>query len=216
VVENNSLSDYYSVLRNLRPRGTVVTTSTEVELRQGLYKALSHPLRREILDWLIARSAGSPSEMSRDLAADLTEISYHARQLEKYGAIELVEERPTRRGSPEHIYRPIVRLILSDEEVEAMATADRQVFAGQIVQRMMVDLRKGFQVGAFGKRSDWELLHHNLTLDKQGYQRVRDLYKKVEDELFQIQAESDERRCSSKERALRVSTAQSSFVTNLL
>lgn len=214
MVEGNPLSDYYPALRNLRPREIVVTASTEVELRQGLYKALSHPLRREILDWLIDRSAGSPSEMSRDLASDLTDVSYHARQLEKYGAIELVEERPTRRGSPEHIYRPIIRLILSDEEVEAMSMAHRQVFAGQIVQRMMADLRKGFQVGAFGKRSDWELLHHVLTLDKEGYQRVRDLYQKVEDELFQIQADSDQRRIGSKERALRVSTAQSSFIVS--
>jgi DNA-binding transcriptional ArsR family regulator len=203
------------VFRNLRAREMRVTASAEVEMRQGLYKALSHPLRREILDWLIHQSAGSPSEMSRDLAADLTEISYHARQLEKYGAIELVEERPTRRGSPEHIYRPIARMILSDEEVEAMSTADRQVFAGQIVQRMMADLRKGFQVGAFGKRSDWELLYHALTLDREGYQRVRDLHQKVEDELFQIQAESDERRVDSKERALRVSTSQSCFMLNL-
>ena len=192
-----------------------MSASAEVEQRQGLYKALSHPLRREILDWLIHRSAGSPSEMSKDLAADLTEISYHARQLEKYGAIELVEERPTRRGSPEHIYRPIARMILSDEEVEAMSTADRQVFAGQIVQRMMADLRQGFQVGSFAKGSDWDLLYHALTLDREGYQRVRDLYQKVEDALFQIQAESDERRVDSKERALRVSTSQSSFILNV-
>jgi DNA-binding transcriptional ArsR family regulator len=190
--------------------------SAEVEQRQGLYKALAHPLRREILAWLIERSAGSPSEMSRDLAADLTDISYHARQLEKYGAIELVEQKPTRRGSPEHIYRPMARVILSDEEIGAMSTADRQVFAAQIVQMMMVDLRKGFQAGAFGKRSDWELLHHILTLDREGYQRVRDLYQKVEDELFQIQAASDERRSSSNERPLRVSASLSSFVTNVL
>jgi DNA-binding transcriptional ArsR family regulator len=195
-------------------KGDCVTASAEVEQRQGLYKALSHPLRRKILSWLIERSTGSPSEMSRDLAVDLTELSYHARQLEKYGAIELVEKRPTRRGSPEHIYRPMARVILSEEEVEAMSMADRQVFAGQIVQNMMGDLRKGFQVGAFGKRSDWELLHHVLTLDKEGYQKVRNLYQRVEDELFQIQAESDERRVGSKERALRVSTAQSSFVVN--
>jgi DNA-binding transcriptional ArsR family regulator len=192
-----------------------VTASSGIEQMQGLYKALSHPLRREILAWLIERSAGSPSEMARDFAADLTEISYHARQLEKYGAIELVEERPTRRGSPEHIYRPMARVILSDDEVEAMSTADRQVFAGQVVQRMMADLRKGFQAGAFGKRSDWKLLHHVLSLDSEGYQQVRDLYQRVEDELFQIQAGSDERRAVSKERALRVSASQSSFVINV-
>jgi len=192
-----------------------VSTSAEIEQREGLYKALSHPLRREILDWLIVRSTGSPSEISKDLGADLTDVSYHARQLEKYGAIELVEKRPTRRGSPEHIYRPMARVILTDEEVEAMSTSERQVFAGQIVQNMMADLRKGFQAGAFGKRSDWGLIHHALTLDGVGYQRVRDLCRKVEDELFQIQAESDERRSDTKDVPLRVSASMSSFVMNV-
>lgn len=192
-----------------------MTGSAEIEQRQGLYKALSHPLRREILDWLVTRSSGSPSEIARNLGADLTEVSYHARQLEKYGVIELVEKRPTRRGSPEHIYRPMARVILSDEEVEELSAGDRHVFAAQIVQNMMSTLRKGFQVGAFGKRSDWELLHHILTVDKEGYQQVRDLCQRVEDELFQIQAESDERRADSKESPLRVSASQSSFILNV-
>ncbi|HST68288.1 MAG TPA: helix-turn-helix domain-containing protein [Solirubrobacterales bacterium] len=192
-----------------------MSTSAAVEQREGLYKALSHPLRREILDWLIVRSTGSPSEMARDLAADLTEISYHARQLEKYGVIELVEKKPTRRGSPEHIYRPMARVIMSDEEVEALSVGDRQVFAAQIVQNMMADLRKGFQVGAFGKRSDWGLLHHALTLDEAGYEQVRKLCRRVEDELFQIQAESDERRSDTQDAPLRVSASMSNFVMNL-
>lgn len=192
-----------------------MSTSAEAEQREGLYKALAHPLRREILDWLINRSTGSPSEMAKDLAADLTEISYHARQLEKYGVIEMVETKPTRRGSPEHIYRPMARVILRDDEVEALAGGDRQIFAAQVVQNMMVDLRKGFEVGAFGKRSDWELLHHILTLDNEGYQKMRDLYQRVEDELFQIQAESDERRSSTKAVPLRVSASVTSFVMNV-
>jgi hypothetical protein len=153
--------------------------------------------------------------MSKDLAADLTEISYHARQLEKYGAIEMVEAKPTRRGSPEHIYRPMARVILSDEEVEALSVGGRQVFAAQIVQNMTDDLRKGFQSGAFGTRTDWELLHHVLTLDTEGYQRLRILLRKVEDELFEIQAESAKRQSDTKETPLRVSASLFSFVMNV-
>ena len=189
-------------------------SATEQRKDEGLYKALAHPLRREILGWLIERSAGSPSEMARDISAPLPEISYHARQLEKYGATELVEEKPTRRGSPEHVYRPMARVILDNEQVEAMSTADRQVFAGQIVQKMMDDLREGFQNGAFGKRSDWELLQHNLTLDSEGYEQVRRLYQHMEDALFAIQAQSDERRTESKEKPLRISAFQASYVKN--
>lgn len=189
-------------------------SATEQQRDEGLYKALVHPLRREILSWLIEKSAGSPSEMDKDIAAPLSEISYHARQLEKYGAIELVEEKPTRRGSPEHVYRPMARVILDNEQVEEMSTADRQVFAGQIVQKMMDDLREGFQNGAFGKRSDWELLHHTLTLDAEGYEQVRRLYQHIEDALFAIQAQSDERQADSLEKPLRVSAFQASYVTD--
>lgn len=189
-------------------------SATEQQRDEGLYKALAHPLRREILGWLIERSTGSPSEMEKDIAAPLPEISYHARQLEKYGAIELVEEKPTRRGSPEHVYRPMARVILDNEQVKAMSKAERQMFAGQVVQKMMDDLREGFRNGAFGKRPDWELLHHTLTLDAEGYEQVRGLYQHMEDALFEIQAESDERRASSQEKPLRISTFQASFVKN--
>jgi DNA-binding transcriptional ArsR family regulator len=200
---------------NQKGVGEVATGSaTEQRKDEGLYKALAHPLRREILGWLIERSAGSPSEMARDIAAPLPEISYHARQLEKYGATELVEKKPTRRGSPEHVYRPIARVILDNEQVEALSAADRQVFAGQIVQKMMDELREGFQNGAFGKRSDWELLQHNLTLDAEGYEQVRRLYQQMEDALFEIQAQSDERRTGSKEQPLRISAFQASYVKN--
>jgi hypothetical protein len=152
--------------------------------------------------------------MEKDIAAPLPEISYHARQLEKYGAIELVEKKPTRRGSPEHVYRPMARVILDNDQVEAMSKAERQMFAGQVVQRMMDDLREGFQNGAFGKRPDWELLCHTLTLDSEGYKQVRRLYEHMEDALFKIQAKSDERRTDSLEKPLRVSTFQASFVKN--
>ncbi|HEX6153344.1 MAG TPA: helix-turn-helix domain-containing protein [Solirubrobacterales bacterium] len=193
-----------------------MTTGSAVDQQkdEGLYKALAHPLRREILSWLIERSAGSPSEMAKDIAASLPDISYHARQLEKYGAIELVEKKPTRRGSPEHVYRPMARVVLSNEQVEAMSASERQIFAGQIVQKMMDDLREGFQNGAFGNRSDWELLHHPLVLDSEGYEQVRRLYQRMEDALFEIQAQSDERRTDSKEPPLRISAFQASYVKN--
>lgn len=180
-----------------------------------MYKALSHPLRREILTYLIERSTGSPSEMAEEIDAPLPEISHHARQLVRYGAAELVEERPTRRGSAERVYRPTARVIISTDEVEKMSVANRQVFAGQIVQKMCDDLRRGFEVGAFARKSDWNLSRAVLEVDEEGLERLLKLQERTEEEMFDIEAESVARRTQLQERPIRVSFSQLCFVRNL-
>jgi len=182
---------------------------------EDMYKALCHPLRREILTYLIERSSGSPSEMAKGIDAPLGEISHHAKQLVKYGAAELAEERPTRRGSPEHVYRPTARVIVSTAEVEKMSVADRQVFAGQIVQKMCDDLRLGFQVGSFARRSDWNLSRSVVEVDEEGLERLLKLQERTEAEMFDIEAESISRRTGSEDRPIRVSFSQFCFVRNL-
>jgi DNA-binding transcriptional ArsR family regulator len=189
-------------------------SSTTTEQGQDLYKALAHPLRREILAHLIEHSSASPSQMSKVIDAPLPAISHHAKQLVKYGAAELAEERPTRRGSPEHVYRPAARAHLMAEEVERMPASDRQVFAEQIVRRMMKDLRKGFERGSFSKNADWALLHNVLDLDPPGFQKLLELQNRVQEEVFEIQAESDARRVGEPSMTVRVSAAQVAFATD--
>jgi predicted ArsR family transcriptional regulator len=194
----------------------MTATGEKEQQRHGdMYKALAHPLRREILAFLIEHSTGSPSQMARVLDVDVPDVSHHAKQLVKYGAAELVEQRPTRRGSPEHVYRPTARAILGTEEVEAMSTVDRQVFAGQIVGKVMDDLRKGFQVGSFARRADWALLHNLLDLDEEGFDQALKLQERVQEELFEIQAGSDARRIERKEPSIRVSASNLCFITNI-
>lgn len=45
----------------------------------------------------------SPKELTALTKRHLSEVSYHVRELAKYGAVELVDERP-RRGAVEHFY----------------------------------------------------------------------------------------------------------------
>ncbi|HEX5527840.1 MAG TPA: winged helix-turn-helix domain-containing protein [Solirubrobacterales bacterium] len=74
---------------------------------QELVKALSHPIRVEILEALQGRVA-SPSELSKDLDESLKVISYHAKTLVKCGCLELVGREP-RRGSIEHLFGVVTR-----------------------------------------------------------------------------------------------------------
>jgi DNA-binding transcriptional ArsR family regulator len=69
---------------------------------QELIKALSHPLRVEILERLQGRIA-SPVELSRELDASLGVITYHAKTLIQCGCLELVYSE-SRRGSREDFF----------------------------------------------------------------------------------------------------------------
>jgi DNA-binding transcriptional ArsR family regulator len=68
--------------------------------------ALSHPLRRLILEQLDQHTNGgmSPSDMADALEQPLGNVSYHVRQLADAGVLKLVTTKP-RRGAIEHFYK---------------------------------------------------------------------------------------------------------------
>lgn len=63
----------------------------------GRLKALSHPLRRRILDRLRAHGPATSTTIGEVFGANTGTTSYHLRQLEKYGFIEEIPERSTGR-----------------------------------------------------------------------------------------------------------------------
>lgn len=75
----------------------------DIRLDQELVKALSHPIRLQILEALRDRIA-SPIELSREMDQRLGVISYHAKALVKCGCLELVHAE-ARRGSIESYFR---------------------------------------------------------------------------------------------------------------
>lgn len=66
--------------------------------------ALGHPVRRQILRWLVRRD-GSASSISKGLELDLSVVSYHLNQVlaKECGVVELVET-VEKRGALEKIY----------------------------------------------------------------------------------------------------------------
>lgn len=67
-----------------------------------LTRALSHPMRMEILNRLRAGAASS-SELSEQLGARQGVIAYHAKVLVQYGCLELVHSAP-REGAMESYF----------------------------------------------------------------------------------------------------------------
>jgi DNA-binding transcriptional ArsR family regulator len=79
-----------------------IRAEMERGLDQGLVRALSHPIRVEILQTLRGRVA-SPAELSQELDRSLGVISYHANTLVSCGYLELVRTEP-RRGAIENFF----------------------------------------------------------------------------------------------------------------
>ncbi len=71
-------------------------------------KAMTHPLRQRIMGVILRRqleSPVSPSEISGELKASLSNVSYHVRILAECEAITLMDTKPVR-GSMQHFYSP--------------------------------------------------------------------------------------------------------------
>jgi DNA-binding transcriptional ArsR family regulator len=80
---------------------------------QELAKALSHPIRVEILEALQGRVA-SAGELSQEMDQSLGVISYHAKTLVNCGCLELVQSKPAR-GSLEHFFGLALRSALGPQ-----------------------------------------------------------------------------------------------------
>jgi DNA-binding transcriptional ArsR family regulator len=80
---------------------------------QEIAKALSHPIRVEILEALQGRIA-SPVELSQEMDQTVGVISYHAKTLLKCGCVELVHSKPDR-GNLEHFFGLTLRSALGPE-----------------------------------------------------------------------------------------------------
>jgi predicted transcriptional regulator len=91
------------------------STETAVDERKAnaYVKALTHPVRVEVIRFIRSRGKASPSEIQEIWAAGLglrmgeapalSVIAYHVRMLVDYGVIKLVDTKP-RRGAVEHYY----------------------------------------------------------------------------------------------------------------
>jgi DNA-binding transcriptional ArsR family regulator len=78
-------------------------SQSELESAAGLFRALAHPLRAQIL-LTLDRELLSPRELEQRLdGAKLGLVAYHVRMLRDDGLLELVETRRVR-GSVESFY----------------------------------------------------------------------------------------------------------------
>lgn len=186
--------------------------STKTQRRKATenrIKAMSHPLRAQILRILADRTA-SPAEMARELDEELSNVSYHTKQLVEFECAELVSTRPVR-GALEHFYRATERHLIDTEDWEELDPVIAEDLVCEFMQKILDDFTASARARLIGGDKDFHLTRTPLVLDEEGLQEILEAHERLRLEILEIEARSAERLIESGEQGTNVSTSQGCF-----
>lgn len=166
-------------------------TKRRKSVDEALVGVVSHPLRMQALSVLTERHA-SPKELAAELGAPLANVSYHVRELEDAGLIELVDEK-MRRGAVEHFYRAITRPLLDDDDWERLDAEERARVSVSIVQLLFADLSRALGAGSFVARPNSHLSRVPLVVDEEGWEELAELQTGALKAVIEVGAASAKR-----------------------
>ncbi|HEX5591764.1 MAG TPA: helix-turn-helix domain-containing protein [Solirubrobacterales bacterium] len=187
--------------------------STKTERQKAVrnrIKAMNHPVRAAVLA-ILAERTSSPAEMARELDEDLSNVSYHTKQLVELECAELVSTRPVR-GALEHFYRATERSVMDKEGWDEKLDP---VLAESLLQEVMQKILDNFVTAAraktIGEDAEFHLTRTPLLLDQQGLEDALEAHERTRLELLDIASSSAERMLSSGEVGINVSSSQAFF-----
>lgn len=186
--------------------------STKTQRRKATenrIKAMSHPLRASILRILTERTA-SPAEISRELDEELSNVSYHTKQLVGFECAELVSTRPVR-GALEHFYRATERHLIDTEEWDELDPLVAEDLVCEFMQKILDDFVASARKGIIGTDEHFHLTRTLLVLDDEGLQEALEAHERARLEIVEIAARSASRMVESDEEGTHVSTSQGCF-----
>lgn len=158
---------------------------------QRLVKALSHPLRVQILDVLSERVA-SPNWLSDRLDASLSHVAYHTRTLNKCGCLSLVDTAQ-KRGATEHFYKAPPGAYVSSRVWRRVPQAILGGISGATLQSFMDRAVAALEAGTIDARDDTVLTWMPLLLDQRGWDEVVAIMEEATDRVLTAQQRSDQR-----------------------
>jgi hypothetical protein len=137
---------------------------------QRLIRSLAHPLRIQILELLTDRVA-SPNALAADLEAGLSDVAYHTRALDRYGALELVDTAQ-RRGATEHFYKAAPAAFVGGPPWRKVPRSIRGGVSAAILQTFLDKAIAALEAGTLDERDDTVFRWMPLYLDEDGWGEV--------------------------------------------
>jgi DNA-binding transcriptional ArsR family regulator len=181
----------------------------EVGLGEELALVISNEHTVKALVFLVER-AGSPKEIGVSLDISTPKASHHVKKLVRLGLVELIEEREVG-GTIQHIYRAIVRPIVSTEEWDKLGIAERQRYSVWIVRMLLADATTSFNANLFDARSNRHLSRIPMVVDEQGLDEVAEIQNRALNELIKAEGISAERRVRSDDPGINIIAAMMCF-----
>jgi DNA-binding transcriptional ArsR family regulator len=173
------------------------------------FKAMSHPLRAELLMILTEESA-SPAMMARRLGEPVGNVSYHVNKLVKLGCAEQVGDRPVR-GAIEHFFRATERHLVDTEEWEELQPELKEHLSGEFAQKIIDDILLSLQARILGSDKNFCLTRTKLVFDDAGRQRAIEIHERARLEIEEEAALSGERMTTSGEPPISCSSIHGCF-----
>jgi DNA-binding transcriptional ArsR family regulator len=137
---------------------------------QRLVKSVAHPLRIKILEALTDHVA-SPNTLAERLDSDLSGVAYHTRELDRLGALELVDTGQVR-GAIEHFYKARPRAFVGDPGWRKVPTSLLSGVSAATLQTFLDKAIAALEAGTLDGRDDTVFRWMPLSLDEQGWQEI--------------------------------------------
>lgn len=177
-----------------------------------LAKVFTHPLRGHVWVTLFERGVVSPTEVANELELDVSDVSYHFRELKKRKLIKLVRT-VQRRGFDEHFYEPVAPALKFDDAAWMKLPAGiRATFSGEMLRQVIAALTEALNAGSFDAR-DRHLSQSWLLVDERGWKELMRTVERALDQIVAIQTRCAERRQASSEPGIPVAVVMASFET---
>lgn len=180
---------------------------------------LKHPMRVRILEVLnegprspsqFVEEGLIPKEHYNSYQQALSLASYHFRELEKEGCLEVIESIP-RRGAVEHVYRGLARIFVNDREFEEMPRSDRRRLSRISLQGMVARADRAIHEDTFDARAERHLTWMPMQLDERGWGEVIAALAATFAELTQIRHDARDRLAASGEEVIPTTVAMLGF-----
>jgi hypothetical protein len=177
----------------------------------GLAMAVSHPVRFRIITAMNSpERTASPKELAEEFDLDVKRVAYHVRELTALGYLELVDTEP-RRGSIEHVYRPVHRFEAWSLEWGDLFPVFKQIVAASALGIGVAAIGASIDAGKFDAREDAVLAQDTFRTDDRGAEEASKVLIKAVEDLVAISNDAKARLTETGEEGFLLSYLTASF-----
>jgi DNA-binding transcriptional ArsR family regulator len=177
-----------------------------------LAKAFTHPLRGHVWVTLCEKGEASAKEVADELGLDVSEVSYHFRELKRRKLIKLLRVK-RRRGFAEHFYAPTPPgLCFDDAAWMKLPKTIRATFSADLLRGVFEEIIAALDAGSFDGRSR-HLSRTWLQVDEQGWEEAMRALETALEQVLEIQKLCAKRRGRSSAPHIPISVVMTGFET---